>query len=1109
MSFTSTKNSTFLRTRDSFVPPTQTLEFSEPIRLHGDEDEDAYEQYRRATRIKAHSPFLTIHAEMNPNSPLPIYYHGELPPTKEKKFRSSTKDLQKVLLMKDTTKYALPTNPRRISIAHEGFTSIQQKEMKESVSIIDINASSNRLSLNDFVAFRSIMRIQLDDNHITELSLPSSATDIQNEDTSNDLNRQQTITTYSDLYPKNAPFRSLVALDLSRNRLTLDCLFVFSNFPSLEVLDVSWNSLSRISDQNLNFSEMSYFMKLHTLNISHNELCDDNLSLILLICEFAPHLAKLDISGNNLSSFKVPELADAENEKPPSLNIIFPRLRFLNLGRNQIFDLPTLMKNIAEIGSLQLLNLYQNPVVHDFRDPDESTSILSPLIIDSSLVQTEEQFQNLAKQEAEQATRTDTVSRIASQPRSTVHQSSRSAYTKASSKHSDADQTTITTHSLHTERAYLSSLTLLDFSSTIPSSSFLAKLSQPFPKILLFPIVTFSTRTKRTGQAQAGIGVHRTTTSLSSANTRQRTSPSRIENHKRTQRSSTSVNTQKDTSALSMFLKQRQRNKSTKTQAMLMEEREEDLGKGLGKTTADGKLRIDRMRRALPQNGQMFRIPSQTVDSELVSHRNARRRTNIELLIEQIQTEDQAMNRNMSETPKSTENRSFELPPLDSTNDQLQQTTNSEQPDVHRRENPDSDSEAEREIDRLIKRAARKNELRQKQKQKESRPSSQPKDQSRTGSKASTRQMGTPSLAQTRKTLGQTQTEPQSIFEEQKGPNKPNSTLDDLLMNIARDITEQRHTRNEESLKASPSQRASGFEMYATQERNEPEEEKKASFGDRRLSLMVARRTKQAQPTRTKSVHVQDGTFMTGIGLEEVGSDSDDDASLVPVEEEVEPFKSLPMSYQQALESLQFILKHPSHTDLPEPVPPFDFSSSGSFGLNAFILSQNGHDSTGKTAENLLARHLKQEEKQMKQLFFVRSILAKREEQEAARKREEKRQELLKIEREVQEKKRKREEKRREQERLRIQMEEERERMEKERRWREELATGFDRTGTVEGTKMNLAKIELGTKKMERQVQQLIEGMTDILGDDVESKDIQKKATDMDKNEWVKDDSES
>jgi len=161
-----------------------------------------------------------------------------------------------------------PEDARQALIADKKLVGLVEDDMSYFSELLYIDASENRLQLAPFGAFPKLRELRLACNQI------------------------------SFIEPELFGFECLTCLDLSYNRLTVDCIQALDVLPNLRDLDISGNKLKELPD------DWQHFRMLEKLLLDYN-LFENND--IFTSISSAPNLRHLSVYDNHLSVF--PELA--------------------------------------------------------------------------------------------------------------------------------------------------------------------------------------------------------------------------------------------------------------------------------------------------------------------------------------------------------------------------------------------------------------------------------------------------------------------------------------------------------------------------------------------------------------------------------------------------------------------------------------------------------------------------------------------------------------------------------------------------------------------------------------------------------------------------------
>lgn len=168
----------------------------------------------------------------------------------------------------EATGMGFPEDARQALIADKKLVGLVEDDMSYFSEMLYIDASENRLQLAPFGAFPKLRELRLACNQV------------------------------SFIEPELFGFECLTCLDLSYNRLSVDCIQALDVLPNLRDLDISGNKLKEVPD------DWQHFRTLEKLLLDYN-LFENND--IFTSISSAPNLRHLSVYDNHLSVF--PELA--------------------------------------------------------------------------------------------------------------------------------------------------------------------------------------------------------------------------------------------------------------------------------------------------------------------------------------------------------------------------------------------------------------------------------------------------------------------------------------------------------------------------------------------------------------------------------------------------------------------------------------------------------------------------------------------------------------------------------------------------------------------------------------------------------------------------------
>ena len=168
----------------------------------------------------------------------------------------------------EATGMGFPEDVRQALISDRDLVSIVEDDMSYFTEMLYIDAAENRLQLAPFGSFPKLRDLRLACNNISYIA------------------------------PELFGFEHLLSLDLSYNRLSVDCIQSLDALPNLRDLDLSGNKLKEVPD------DWQHFRVLEKLLLDYNLLENND---IFTSISSAPNLRHLSVYDNHLSSF--PELA--------------------------------------------------------------------------------------------------------------------------------------------------------------------------------------------------------------------------------------------------------------------------------------------------------------------------------------------------------------------------------------------------------------------------------------------------------------------------------------------------------------------------------------------------------------------------------------------------------------------------------------------------------------------------------------------------------------------------------------------------------------------------------------------------------------------------------
>jgi Leucine-rich repeat (LRR) protein len=168
----------------------------------------------------------------------------------------------------EVTGMGFPEDVRQALLVDKKLNSVVEDDLHYFTEMLYIDASENNLQLAPFGAFPKLRELRLACNHISFID--------------------------QELFG----FENLTSLDLSYNRLTVECVQALDVLPNLKDLDLSGNKLKEVPD------DWQHFRVLEKLLLDYN-LFENND--IFVSISSAPNLRHLSVYDNHLSQF--PELA--------------------------------------------------------------------------------------------------------------------------------------------------------------------------------------------------------------------------------------------------------------------------------------------------------------------------------------------------------------------------------------------------------------------------------------------------------------------------------------------------------------------------------------------------------------------------------------------------------------------------------------------------------------------------------------------------------------------------------------------------------------------------------------------------------------------------------
>eukprot|EP00058_Branchiostoma_floridae_P006016 XP_002591504.1 hypothetical protein BRAFLDRAFT_105270 [Branchiostoma floridae] len=205
-----------------------------------------------------------------------------------------------------------PSDLCAINISDKELFRAKEVDFQLFDNVAYINAGENTLPFEIFRYFPIVRELELPVNDITNISV-----------------------NFGD-------FQQLEVLDLSYNSISEDSILSLGFLPRLKVLDLSYNSISEDSILSLGF-----LPRLKVLDLSYNSISEDSI----LSLGFLPRLKVLDLSYNSISENSILSLG------------FLPRLKVLDLSYNSISENSIL--SLGFLPRLKVLDLSYNSISED------------------------------------------------------------------------------------------------------------------------------------------------------------------------------------------------------------------------------------------------------------------------------------------------------------------------------------------------------------------------------------------------------------------------------------------------------------------------------------------------------------------------------------------------------------------------------------------------------------------------------------------------------------------------------------------------------------------------------------------------------------------------
>ncbi|XP_070839329.1 X-ray radiation resistance-associated protein 1 [Chaetodon trifascialis] len=253
-----------------------------------------------------------------------------------------------------------PSELCSVDISEQKLDSVKPEDLKVFDSVAYIDASVNSLSLGSFSSFVSLRELNLS------------------------LNRLRNMTFHA------ADFPYLEVLDLSYNSLSADDIVSIGRIPRLKVLHLTGNQLHRLppnlASSNRDTAQLpaeeehTRFKALEVLLLDNNRLSSEVFNSLANL----KRLKCLNLQGNRIS--QIPYLQLAGGSQPSSDEHVkrlsqerweeycrgssfpLPKLQFLNLADNKIAEEEALMA-VALFPELREIDIHSNPLTTRRSDP--------------------------------------------------------------------------------------------------------------------------------------------------------------------------------------------------------------------------------------------------------------------------------------------------------------------------------------------------------------------------------------------------------------------------------------------------------------------------------------------------------------------------------------------------------------------------------------------------------------------------------------------------------------------------------------------------------------------------------------------------------------------
>ncbi|KAM8834961.1 X-ray radiation resistance-associated protein 1 [Synchiropus picturatus] len=232
-----------------------------------------------------------------------------------------------------------PSQLYYVNISERGLDSVKCEDLALFDKVVSIEASANSLSLGSFGCFASLRELDLSLNGLKTLAF--EATD----------------------------FPRLQVLDLSFNSLSADDIIPIGRFPHLKVLHLTGNQLSHLPPDlgSTSKSTKALFSALEVLLLDDNILTSQvfrslaqlqrlkYLNLKRNLITEIPYIGEYS-KGDELATSLKPAMQINTGSKSP-----FPELQYLNLSANQIVEEEALLA-AAVFPKLKELDVHSNPM---------------------------------------------------------------------------------------------------------------------------------------------------------------------------------------------------------------------------------------------------------------------------------------------------------------------------------------------------------------------------------------------------------------------------------------------------------------------------------------------------------------------------------------------------------------------------------------------------------------------------------------------------------------------------------------------------------------------------------------------------------------------------